>query len=353
MKKLFSRKILLIIVVLFSVLSNMTEMSYAIQAKGLSYKEVGDQIGFTGRWFTKDIDGVKHYVTVNDGSEFYFKVSGAKSVFVNFTVITSYKTPYFSYSIDGGQPIRQLITNSEISFDDTNEHIVRIIIAGMAEKEDKWNGEIGVALRSVEVEQGVIEGVVPINKVIAFYGDSITEGIRALQRSSDSDGNSATNSYAWYACRELNAVPYIVGFGGTGIKSVGSFNTCINTIDWYSATRESDDYYADIIVLNHGTNDAKVESDEFIGGYNNILNRLHEKHPNAKIVCMIPFNQTHADDIRKCVSDKNDWCYLIETSEWNLTYTDGIHPDINGAESAGVNLSKELINLYGENYFES
>lgn len=179
----------------------------------LDYKDINNEFGLVGRWFKKDIKGIPHFVTVNDGSQIFFKVTGTKSIYVNFTVITKMKTPYFAYSIDGDKPVRQLISNPVIKFKDNNEHIIRIIIDGMTESEKKWNNEIGVALRNIDYGYGKISGILPTNKLIAFYGDSITEGIRALNINADSDGNSATHSYVWYCCRNLKTVPYFIGFG--------------------------------------------------------------------------------------------------------------------------------------------
>ena len=63
---------------------------------------------YMGRWFDKDIDGTSHKVTLTDGAHLYFMVENAASFDVVFTVITTGEEPYFAYSIDGGEPVRQL-----------------------------------------------------------------------------------------------------------------------------------------------------------------------------------------------------------------------------------------------------
>jgi lysophospholipase L1-like esterase len=166
----------------------------------------------------------------------------------------------------------------------------------------------------------------------------------------NSNGNSATNTYTWHSCANLKAVPYFIGFGGSGITKVGTFNTCIKAIDYFSATRKAAKISPDIIVINHGTNDSKADSNTFKMGYNKVLDKLHEEHTNTPIVCMIPFNQTHAQDIRDCVNGRS-YCKLIETSNWNLTFTDTKHPNASGAERAGKLLSDKLIDLFGTRYF--
>ena len=82
---------------------------------------------YMGRWFAKDIDGVRHMVTVTSGSHLYILTDGATSIDVNFTVITSNITPSFAYSIDGAEPVRQLITEPTITLPDAKPHTVRII----------------------------------------------------------------------------------------------------------------------------------------------------------------------------------------------------------------------------------
>ena len=78
---------------------------------------------------------------------------------------------------------------------------------------------------------GSIVGIRPTEKVIFFYGDSITEGVRALGMSANSDGNSATNAYSWQCAETLGVTPYLIGYGASGIIMPGSFNTMLNAID--------------------------------------------------------------------------------------------------------------------------
>lgn len=360
MKRFLLKKLcttLIIIVTCFASLAVFGD-SATISAKNTSttvnyklrYKNIKSRYGFVGRWFKKDINGVPHYVTVNEGSQIFFKVSGTNSIYVNFTIITKLKTPYYAYSVDGSNPMRKRITDPLIKFTNNKTHIVRIIVDGLSQKEDKWKGEIGVALRSIDTGYGKINGILPTNRLIAFYGDSITEGIRALNMNLDCDGSSAVNTYTWNSCAYLNSVPYFIGFGASGITATGTFNTCINAIKYFSSNRAAANINPNIIVINHGTNDVKANSNTFKKGYNAVLTKLHEQHKNVPIVCMIPFNQTHAQDIRECVHNKK-YCYLVETKDWNLTYTDTKHPNIQGAKKAGKLLSEKLIELFGAEFF--
>ena len=101
---------------------------------------------FLGRWFEKEIDGVPHMLTTTDGAQVYFLMEGCTSFDLHFTDITNIRTPYFAYSIDGSEPVRQLITDPTVRLPDTDRHTVCIIADGMTEGEGKWYEEIGFAL---------------------------------------------------------------------------------------------------------------------------------------------------------------------------------------------------------------
>ena len=307
---------------------------------------------YVGRWFDKEIEGVTHKVTLTDGAHLYFLIENAASFDVVFAVITTTEEPYFAYSIDGGEPIRQHITEPTVTLPDTGRHTVRIIADGMTEGEGKWDQEKGFAIKSVTPsESGSIVGIRPTEKVIFFYGDSITEGIRALNMNANSDGNSATNAYSWQCAEALGVTPYLVGYGATGIISVGSFHTMQNAIDYLSDGRPVEDGVTpDVIVVNHGTNDGGQSRKAFGEALTATLNRLREKYPDAPIVYLIPFNQAQARVIADTVKDMAN-VYVVETKGWEITYTDGVHPDAAGAKLAGEKLAEELQGIFGEEFF--
>ena len=307
---------------------------------------------YMGRWFEKDIDGEAHMVTLTDGAHLYFLVENATSFDVNFTVITTMAEPYFAYSIDGGRPIRQHISQARVSLPDTGRHTVRIIADGMTENEGKWDLEKGLAIKSiVPSDGGNIAGIKPTEPVIFFYGDSITEGVRALNMSATSDGNSATNAYSWQCAEALGVTPYLIGYGASGIIMTGSFNTMMNAIDYLSEGRPVEDgVVPDIIVVNHGANDGGQDSVIFEEALMETLSHLRQKYPDAPIVYLIPFNQAHAAIIANVIPNIEN-AYVVETEQWKIRYTDGLHPNAVGAKAAGENLAAELKLLFGEEFF--
>ena len=313
-----------------------------------------DQPYYMGRWFDKEIEGVSHKVTLTDGAHLYFLIENAASFDVTFTVITTGEEPYFAYSIDGGEMIRQHITQPTVTLPDTGRHTVRIVADAMTEGEGKWDKEKGFAIKSVTpAEGGSIVGIKPQEKVIFFYGDSITEGIRALNMNATSDGNSATNAYSWQCAEALGATPYLIGYGATGILMPGSFHTMQNAIDYLSDGRPVDHSVTpDVIVVNHGTNDGGQNRKTFEEALTATLSHLRKTYPDTPIVYLIPFNQAHARVIPTVAEDFAN-TYVVETKDWSLTYTDGVHPDAAGAKAAGDMLAEELKRIFGEDYFQS
>ena len=313
-----------------------------------------DEPFYMGRWFDKDIEGNPHKVTLTDGAHLYFLIENAASFDVTFTVITTGEEPYFAYSIDGGEMIRQHITQPTVTLPDTGRHTVRIVADAMTEGEGKWDKEKGFAIKSVTpAEGGSIVGIKPTEKVVFFYGDSITEGIRALNMNATSDGNSATNAYSWQCAETLGVTPYLVGYGASGLIMTGSFSTMLNAIDYLSDGRPVDDSVTpDVIVINHGTNDGGQSRKKFEEALDSTITRLQEKYPDTPIVYLIPFNQAHARIISEKLKDTAN-IYVVETKDWSITYTDGVHPDAAGAKAAGEQLAAALVEIFGEDYFKN
>ena len=296
-------------------------------------------ITFTGRWFTKDYNGYTHYTTLNAGSELSFQISGVDCISVYFSSIHGGDCT-FSYSIDGLTPVKQPILQPYVYLGGFGTHTVRIMVDSIGDDGDRWGEGVGIGIDGIEFHGGVVSPWKYSNTLIAFYGDSITEGIRTLPYR----GHSYVSSYTWSCSQALGALPIVCGFPGSGLTTTGTFNTCANAITNYSAHRGSENFSPAVVVLSHGTNDVNADSGAFSAAYNQVLDMLHAKFPNVKIACMIPVSQIHADDIRGCVAEK-DWCVAIETDGWNISYTDNIHPDAASSQEMGHLLSLALQSL--------
>ena len=308
---------------------------------------------FMGRWYNYKVNGETHMVTTNSGSMMYFMVKGAKSIDVNFTENTSGHTAFYAYSIDGGAPVRRNVTEPTINLPDTERHTIRIITEGVHEHVGKWNNAKGYAFKNVvPSEGGEILGIKPTDKIIFFYGDSITEGINAIGATGYGESHSATNAYPWYCSEKLGAVMYNIGYGAKGLINTGSFNTMINAIDRMTSKRVvSMDITPDLIVINHGHNDQYYSADAMKAALEKTITHLKEKYPGVAIVYMIPFNQAHASVIEEYMSGVEN-SYGVITKNWKISMTEGVHPNKAGAKLAGENLAEELLTFFGEEFFD-
>ena len=73
------------------------------------------------------------------------------------------------------------------------------------------------------------------------------------------------------------------------------------------------------------------EHAEFTKGYDELLNKLHERYPDVAVICVVPFTQTHAKQIREVVG-RYEWAYLVETAGFYFDTYDGLHPSDEGAK---------------------
>lgn len=304
-------------------------------------KELGfdNDTGFVGRWYLMTVNKKTCYVTNNCGSSIFFATEGASKILIEWEPMTN-TNAYYSITIDNNPSKRLSIAESTVLLPDSKKHSICITTDGITENIGKWEKGKGFALSRVAVNKGKIVRCAHPTPVIAFYGDSITEGIRSLGISEDmGDTNSATSSFPWFCCKEIDAVPFFIGYGASGVLSDGSFHRAIDTLNYYYKDYSARTESIDAIVINYGTNDKGYDSIDFINAYNEFLNELKKKYPNTPIYIMIPFDLSKQAEIR-AIAKQNSFATLVDTSTWEgITYTDGIHPDTNGARIIGEHLS--------------
>lgn len=288
-------------------------------------KKDSENITFSGRWFLKEIDGQELQVTLNQGAMIYFWVEGTEVIDVYFRDLLKLDTPYFAYNIDEGDMVRQKITEKRINLPDKERHLITIVVDGMRPSEDKWNYENGVAFEKVDSHGGTIEKEIQDKKKVLFIGDSITEGVLSIGFVGNGEDNSATNSYTWHAAQQLDVEPYFLAYGGIGLSEKGSFTYAADVLDNFSSSRKAEDIpSADLIVFNIGSNDKDISDDDFIQEYRDVVLDLHDRYPGVNIICMIPINQNHDENIKNAVKDY-EWCYVVDTSNWDINSYDGTH----------------------------
>lgn len=321
--------------------------------------------GYTllGRWFDKS-ETYKNCCNCG-GQSIVFKVKGATTLSVDIGQIihpthpeyVMAVQPYFAYSIDGSnfQRIQVDGTAKTISIPNTDEHFVWIVIDGMCLNSGSANrnsGWSGVYIKDISTN-GKMYKVNPKSKQILFVGDSIVEGVNTLGTDSTSNSNSAINEFSFKTARKLNAIPLLQGYGGSYSK---------DGIKWerYSYSDAQAPFKIEmkpnVIVVEYGYNDNSLISiggytkADFINYYSNLLDILRGHYTGVPIVCMIPFKQSLASEIRQ-ISSQRSYCYVVETSDYKVTYTDSAHLDVNGSENASDSLSNDIVKILGKEFF--
>ena len=146
---------------------------------------------------------------------------------------------------------------------------------------------------------------------IEFIGDSITcaygvEGKDQYEGFKTSTENFM-KSYAYLTARQLEADYSAVSYSGHGIISgysssgdaeteslVPDYYDYVGKIGSYKVPWDFDSHKYDVVVINLGTNDntyVSVDMDErgpeFVEGYEKFLAQVHEKNPDAYIICTL------------------------------------------------------------------
>lgn len=308
---------------------------------------------FSGRWF-ETANGI---TTINQGAEIDARFSGT-SIAADITALAT--MPCLAASIDGGTFERvQMTSSGAVSIAsglDNTEHNIRLIIDGVDEHDDLWSGHKGVVFNRFIVNNDESVKTVPIkpnNRVVWFIGDSITAGINVLGKGANPSVNSATHAYAFVCSTELNVSNIRIAFGSTGVTTGGSGG--VPQVSGYidneaAGIPDGVDDYPDVIVINHGTNDAGAGYSDFVGNYRSVLNRLNIKFPGVVIYLMKPFNGAQKYTF-EAISSGYKNVVLVPSDEWNIASPNDGHPDVSNSITAGMNLAETLKKSLGTGYF--
>ena len=228
------------------------------------------------------------------GSVYEYKCTGS----IAGAVVTA-SSGQFEVSVDGGEwilyPVEGASSKEYIfaeGLDPDKQHTVRIM-----KSQDVWTSRVTIQSVVVEENADIVKGYTRDDYAlkIEFIGDSITSGGVTGQYNT---------SYVYTCATILNANYNVVSRSGQGLyKHVNFGSSAPLKILYAGVAAESNDYdYSydpDLVVLNIGTNDGanvrQLESEaektayreQFELKYIEMLEILHEKNPNATILCTV------------------------------------------------------------------
>lgn len=309
----------------------------------------GDRrLRYMGHWGHVNGDAV----TVNSGSELRFGFTG--HTLTGLFDTASITVPSQIYvSIDGGAATLYKVDHDAIDFTPSAlpgvVHTARIAVKDVDEYENRWVLPLqsGIVLTGLRLDpRAHVLPVVPYgHRRMAFYGDSITEGVNALCDHLGVDCADGTVDYANLTGRAFHSNFDQVGFGKQGIiqPGHGGVGTASQSFGWNFAGSPADPRFVpDVVVVNQGTNDGPYSSAQFEPGYLAYLRQIRAAYPHAWIFAMRPFGGSHADDIATAVTQAGDAkIRYVDTTDWLSAAAgdyNGGHPSVQGHQKAAARL---------------
>ena len=288
-------------------------------------------ICYMGRWELKS----NAATTVNSGSaiRFRFKGTSIKGLF-DVATITAPSEIYVSID-EGPQALFAVKADRELNLTPkllpAGSHRVEIVVKGVNQGVNRWNPPLQSAVIFCGFELGedgatlkpdplLVGGWSPHALRMEFCGDSITEGIRALNMSAGPDGCDGTRTYSYLTGLAFGANITQVGFGGQGLTQGGGGD--VPSVDHtfafnFGGSPVDPGMQPDVVVINQGTNDGHAKPSVFEPAYLSLLKIARATHPGALIFAMRPFNGTHAASIAAAVTAVHDPRILyIDTTGW-------------------------------------
>ncbi len=298
-------------------------------------------IRYVGHWDKSHLAG--QAITVNSGSRILCAFTGhtVRGLF-GTQGITNPAQIYVS--IDGSQPMLFKLDSDIQNFTPTelkgNRHTLQIAVKDVDERANRWVPPLAsaVVFKGLVLDAGARTSPLPPAKNLRmeFYGDSITQGVRALSMAIGPDGSDGTQDYAFLTAMAFGAIHNQIGFGRQGVIRPGNGEVppAPQSFGWnFQGSRADPAFVPQIVVVNQGSNDSIYTSSQFLPAYRAYIAEIHKAYPEATIFCIEPFGGFHGEDIRTAVQSLHDRKIVyVDTAGWlaKADYTDGIHPTVEG-----------------------
>nr|WP_234342868.1 hypothetical protein [Streptomyces fulvoviolaceus] len=193
-------------------------------------------------------------VTVNSGSRLRFRFVGG-SVHALFDVSSITVPAQIYVSVDGGP--KQLHTvdqdDLEITAGGRGPHTVEISVKDVFSRVNRWTPPLETGVVLTGIRGHVLDQRVRHAPELAFYGDSVTQGVMALCDVNTSDCADGTAAYPTLVADALHVSLTQVGFGRQGVIQTGNGGVpaASDAYGWNCAgSRADSDRRADVIVVN-------------------------------------------------------------------------------------------------------
>jgi lysophospholipase L1-like esterase len=316
---------------------------------------------FVGRW-------ERHYrgdeaATVNSGGYLLARFDGVRADGL-FDVEDITVPPQVWVTVDDG-PRRLLTVDSaeqRLTPPDLGPgaHTLRLDVKDTDQVTNRWLVPLNDALvvRGLRLDPGarILPPPPAAHVRMAFFGDSITEGIRALGDPLTPDGADGTRAWANLTARSFGADFAQVGFGKQGIMRDG-----VGNVPWapqsfgfnFAGSPADPSFQPDVVVLLQGSNDSQVTDAQFAPAYLDYLREVRSAYPDAWIIAMVPLIGRHLPVIESDVTQLGDpRVVAVDTTGWldrhdPADYTDTVHPTVAGHLKVAQRLVPEIARVTG------
>lgn len=299
----------------------------------------------TGRWVVKTIKKQPVLYTTNLGSSIRFNCHGTKSLKIHVlnNRQAGFPSQMYAWRIADSEWQRFAAASGgcTITLPTAATHQVEIITAGNTDIDQVWTGQQGFALAGIDLEDNGQLTSAPQRPQVDFIGDSITAGCWVNGKQAALDYRPESN-YVGVASDQLKIDGVRIAYSAAGVLRPGTGGVPVakDFVGQIDATTPWQVNQPQLVVVNLGVNDRRFSASEFLPAYSDFIDQVTTLFPASRVILLVPFSQTYREEV-KAVAEQYH-VEAIETAGWCNDFTDGLHPNQQGAISAGHRLAQVL-----------
>lgn len=318
--------------------------------KSLSIQPNASNIVYTGRWHVTP----ESASATACGSSFRLGFRGSMAMLCFDTTHCRPPVPHLYLCVDGGARCECAVDRYLCVRTDTDgDHELTVLIKSASEQQPRWTNP-AACVRFLGCIDTLASPLAPDSRpIIEFVGDSITEGISVSPQLAVYEGdrweenlvfiNDVCASYSYQTAALLNCRPVIMGYGQLGLtKGGGGGVPCVPDAYPFAFDRFPYPGQADLVVINHGTNDLySPDAAGFQPAYRRLLDAVRKQNPQADIWAVAPFCGAFRAEIAEVVADYNRQngtrITFVDTAGW--LPPEPLHPSESGHRLAARRLA--------------
>lgn len=305
------------------------------------FSPIHENIVYQGRWDRRD---PQKAITIYSGAIIRFAFTGAAcALHFDDSPYPENLRPMLWYRVDEGA-WRARTVDSQLTISPeqpADSHPVEIITKSYVVSQNRWYPPLAAVIifTGVALEDGaqLLPGRPASGPRVEVLADSITEGVAVYVNDGSmnvAQVSDAKSSYAYLAAMHYDADLRFTVLSGQGVMTGGNGGVpeCRNTFAYIYNGVDNDNWQADMVIVNYGTNDGASTAKTYTAYYKFYIDLIRARYPRAEILCLRPFNGIQADAIQAAVENVRNQgdsaVHYVDTTGWldPANTTDGRHP---------------------------